>query len=142
MLRPACSLPAARLSSPGGLLTPRLGLKVSLHAWGLLPGAPTLTGMGLSPTKKAQRAVSVTVPSPAFTLAASRRTILSILRLSPQWEQERLPLYLLLLIRGQHGQAVTQRPASGLDGGTQGGTAAGRLDAARSREATRPLALF
>ena|SRR5438094_784134 len=53
--------------------------------------------------------------------------ILSILRLSPQWEQERLPLYLLLLIRGQHGQAVTQRSASGLDGGTQGGTAAGRL---------------
>src|SRR5437879_11896223 len=68
--------------------------------------------------------------------------MLSILRLSPQWEQERLPLYLLLLIRGQHGQAVTQRPASGLAGGTQGDTAAGRLDAARSREATRPLALL
>jgi len=37
---------------------PRSGLKVSLHAWGLLPGAPTLTGTGLAPAEKAQRATS------------------------------------------------------------------------------------
>ena len=43
MLRPACLLPAAQLSPPHGLLTPRSGTEVSFpsNTWGLLPGAPT-----------------------------------------------------------------------------------------------------
>jgi hypothetical protein len=34
MLRPTCLLPAARLSPPDGLLTPRLGMEVSLRYLG------------------------------------------------------------------------------------------------------------
>src|SRR5437016_4446354 len=47
------SLPAARLTPLHGLSMPRSGRKISLPAWGLLPGAPTLTGKGLAPSEKA-----------------------------------------------------------------------------------------
>jgi len=63
-LRPVCSLPAEQLTLHGGLPMPRLDAKVSLSAWGLLPGAPTLTGMGLTPTEKAQRAMSSALGEP------------------------------------------------------------------------------
>lgn len=58
MLRPVCSLPTRQLMLLGQLLIPRSDAKVSLDIWGLLPGAPTLTGMGLTPTEKTQRAMS------------------------------------------------------------------------------------
>ncbi len=72
MLRPACLLPAARLTPPRGLLTPRSGLGVSPDAWGLLPGAPALTGAGLSPAGDAQRADA---GLPGNLSSASRRTM-------------------------------------------------------------------
>src|SRR6185437_9031565 len=77
-LRPACLLPAERLTPLHGLLTPRSGMRVSPPTWGLLPGAPTLTGVGLTPTEEAQ---PVTIPSArvASVLVTSRRTMRSIL---------------------------------------------------------------
>jgi hypothetical protein len=44
MLRPARLLPPKRLS------TPRSARRVSPTSWGLLPGAPVPTRMGLTPT--------------------------------------------------------------------------------------------
>src|SRR5215831_3593871 len=50
-------------------------MKVSLHTWGLLPGAPTLTGTGLAPVEKAQRAINLVGPAEASAFIASRRTM-------------------------------------------------------------------
>ena len=76
MLRPVCSLPARRLRPPDRLSTPRSGMTVSLHAWGLLLGAPMLTEMGLAPTGKAQRAMNFPTPeSEASPFITSRRTM-------------------------------------------------------------------
>jgi hypothetical protein len=75
MLRPACLLPAARLTPPSGLLMPRLGMKVSLHTEGLLPGAPTLTGVGLAPTEEAQRVTIAPAKIAVPALVTSRRTM-------------------------------------------------------------------
>src|SRR5882762_6103439 len=74
MLRPVCSLPAEQLALPRRLLTPRSGTKVSLHTWGLLPGAPTLTGTGLAPVGEVQRAMSASVPLESESIITSRRT--------------------------------------------------------------------
>jgi hypothetical protein len=80
MLRPVCSLPARRLRPPDRLSTPRSGMTVSLHAWGLLLGAPMLTEMGLAPTGKAQRAMNFPTPeSEASPFITSRRTMVEIL---------------------------------------------------------------
>ena len=74
MLRPVCSLPAQVAFAARGLSTPRSGRKVSLHAWGLLPGAPMLTGVGLAPTEKAQRAMNPSTAEASRPFIASRRT--------------------------------------------------------------------
>ena len=79
MLRPVCSLPARRLRPPDRLSTPRSGTTVSLHAWGLLLGAPTPTEVGLAPTGKAQRAMNLPAPeSEASPFIASRRTMIEV----------------------------------------------------------------
>ena len=78
MLRPACSLPAARRPPPHGLSTPRLAQGSPPDAWGLLPGAPALTGMGLPPAGVAQHSLGLGRPRPW----SSRRTMAATLRLS------------------------------------------------------------
>jgi hypothetical protein len=74
MLRPACLLPATQLSSPRRLLTPRSGLRISPHAWGLLSGAPMLTGVGLAPTGEAQQVMNPSAQHAACLSTTSRRT--------------------------------------------------------------------
>jgi hypothetical protein len=54
---------------------PRLGMKVSLHTEGLLPGAPTLTGVGLAPTEEAQRVTIAPAKIAVPALVTSRRTM-------------------------------------------------------------------
>ena len=54
MLRPACLLPVAQLALPHGLVTPRSSVDLSIARWGLLPGAPALTGAGLAPAGSEQ----------------------------------------------------------------------------------------
>ena len=75
MLRPVCSLPATRLPPSCGLLMPRSNTRVSPHAWGLLPGAPTLTGVGLAPTEEAQRVTVISATIAVSSTVTSRRTM-------------------------------------------------------------------
>jgi len=72
-------------------LTPRSGTKVSLHTWGLLPGAPTLTGTGLAPVGEVQRAMSASVPIESESIITSRRTILAILAKTYQADNPSIP---------------------------------------------------
>jgi hypothetical protein len=57
MLRPACLLPPLR-----GFEHPASDTQISPPAWGLLPGAPALTGTGLSPAGEMRRASSISRP--------------------------------------------------------------------------------
>jgi hypothetical protein len=75
MLRPACLLLAKQLSLPRRLLTPRLGIRISPHTWGLLSGAPMLTGVGLTPTEEAQQVTNTSAQYAACLSTTSRRTI-------------------------------------------------------------------
>ena len=87
MLRPACLLPAGRLAPLHGLLTSRSGMWVSPHTWDLLPSAPTLTGVGLTPTEEAQRVTIAPANIAGLAIITSRRTmgvILAGLRV-PVW---------------------------------------------------------
>lgn len=54
---------------------PRSDLRVSPHIWGLLPGAPTPTGVGLAPTEKAQRVTFASAKIAASATITSRRTM-------------------------------------------------------------------
>jgi hypothetical protein len=67
-VRPACLLGAQTLS------TPRSAVGLSPLRWGLLPGAPTLVGTGLSPSGEAQQEERP-LPLRASGLSSSRRTI-------------------------------------------------------------------
>jgi hypothetical protein len=67
MLRPA------RLLPPKRLLTPRSARRVSPTSWGLLPGAPVPTRVGLAPTGLVQLS--------GRTMAAAYTNRVNIIRL-------------------------------------------------------------
>src|ERR1700692_4314736 len=126
MLRPGGSLPAHRPQALRVLLTPRAGTKVSLHTWGLLPGAPTLTGAGLGPAGEVQRVMSVPVPLGPETIIKSRSTM--------QVNSTPMPRY------GASGAPAKRRELASLRGLPRSPLASyarRALDAAR--EAARPI---
>ena len=102
MLRPACLLPAARLSPPRRLSTPRSGPEGAPRTWSLLPGAPALSGTVLSPARVMQRDTADIHPPEPIIATSSRRTMTTNLR-----STESLPSYRII----RTGQVLPAAPA-------------------------------
>ena len=68
--------------------------------------------------------------------------VAAIIALSPQWEQEGLPLYVLLLIRGQRGETAQKRAPQGAHVGTRCCSSQIGYDSTRARPTPRAIAFI